>query len=203
MSIKKGTSLSIPSNRKDANKNTHLVLLAAYKVFAKKGYEATIEEIAAEAGVGVGTVHRRFSNKTILAVAVVSDVFSKMKEDQLEILKTNMPVDHKIRRLFDIFAAAHLQHGKIYSLGLHLATIAEIEDVMKNSLLSCLEGCLQTVIEEGQKEGIFRAGDPKLLELMIINMINPALIVQLNEHMPADQIAKYISDMILSGLVQR
>ncbi|KRE49747.1 TetR/AcrR family transcriptional regulator [Paenibacillus sp. Soil724D2] len=199
----KGSDLSTPSNRKDANQNTLRVLTAAYKIFAMKGYDATIEEIANEAGVGVGTVHRRFSNKTVLATAVVTDIFQKIKEKQLQVVKMDMPADQKIRLLFDIFSASHLQYGKIHSMGLHLATIGELGDDMRASLLTALEGSVLDIILQGQEEGIFREGDPKLLELLIINMINPHLILKLKEHVSAEKITETVSDMILLGLVKQ
>lgn len=199
----KGSDLSTPSNRKDANQNTHKILTAAYKVFALKGYDATIEEIAKEAGVGVGTVHRRFSNKTVLAAAVVTDIFQKIKEMQLQVVEMDMPADQKIRLLFKIFSASHMQYGKIHSLGLHLATIGELGDEMRASLLTALEGSVLDIILQGQEEGIFREVDPKLLELLIINMINPHLILKLKEHVPVEKIAETVSDMILLGLVKQ
>lgn len=58
MAAIKGSELSMPHNRKDAAPNKLKVLSAAYKVFALKGYDATMEKIAKEAEVGVGTVHR-------------------------------------------------------------------------------------------------------------------------------------------------
>jgi AcrR family transcriptional regulator len=199
----KGSDLSVPSKRKDANKNTEKVLTAAYKVFADKGYDATIEEIAAEAGVGVGTVHRRFSNKTVLALAVITDVFLKIKDEQLELIKTPMPVDQKIRLLFEKFSISHIQNGKIHSLALHLATTGELGDQMRNSFLFGLDGGLKDVIVQRQKEWKYRDGDPKLLETLIINMINPNLIVKLKELLPAEQIAQHVSDMILLGLIKK
>jgi AcrR family transcriptional regulator len=198
-----GSDLSTPSNRKDANQNTLKVLKAAYKAFALKGYEATIEEIASEAGVGVGTVHRRFSNKTVLAVAVVTDIFQEIKEKQMQAVEMILPADQKIRLLFDIFSVSHLQYGKIHSMGLHLATLGELGDEMKTSLLSSLQGCLLEIIIQGQKEGIFRLGDPKLMELLIIHMINPNLIIQLKDYVSLEQITESVADMILLGLQKK
>ena len=49
--------------RRDAVQNYQRVLEAAREVFGASGADASIEEIAARAGVGVGTVYRRFSSK--------------------------------------------------------------------------------------------------------------------------------------------
>jgi AcrR family transcriptional regulator len=52
--------------RRDATQNYHRVLEAAREVFGESGAEASIEDIAARAGVGIGTVYRRFASKEAL-----------------------------------------------------------------------------------------------------------------------------------------
>jgi len=52
--------------RRDAVRNYHRVLDAAREVLGESGADASMEEIAARAGVGVGTVYRRFANKDAL-----------------------------------------------------------------------------------------------------------------------------------------
>ena len=49
--------------RRDAEVNLSRILLAARDVFAEHGYEASMEEIALRADVGVGTLYRRFPTK--------------------------------------------------------------------------------------------------------------------------------------------
>jgi AcrR family transcriptional regulator len=52
--------------RQDAVRNQERILGAARYVFGESGADACMEEIAARAGVGVGTVYRRFASKDAL-----------------------------------------------------------------------------------------------------------------------------------------
>lgn len=59
--------------RKDAARNRALLLEAARDVFAERGLEASLDEVARRAGVGVGTAYRHFANKQELAAALFAD----------------------------------------------------------------------------------------------------------------------------------
>ncbi|MEV2266376.1 TetR/AcrR family transcriptional regulator [Nonomuraea africana] len=61
-----------PQERADAARNREKVLAAAAALFAAKGMEAvSMDAIAAAAGVGKGTLFRRFGDKSGLAVALL------------------------------------------------------------------------------------------------------------------------------------
>ncbi|MGH3212087.1 MAG: TetR/AcrR family transcriptional regulator [Trebonia sp.] len=55
-----------PAGRRDAARNYQRILDAARDVLGESGADASMEEIAARAGVGVGTVYRRFASKDAL-----------------------------------------------------------------------------------------------------------------------------------------
>ncbi|CRZ17894.1 TetR/AcrR family transcriptional regulator [Mycolicibacterium neworleansense] len=59
--------------RKDAERNRQRVLDAARELFAEKGLEATLNDVARYANVGVGTVYRRFATKEELIEAIFVD----------------------------------------------------------------------------------------------------------------------------------
>src|ERR1700755_49398 len=64
--------------RRDAEQNRRRLLDAASEVFAEHGLEASVEEIARTAGVGMGTLYRRFPTKDALIGALVQDVLTTM-----------------------------------------------------------------------------------------------------------------------------
>lgn len=59
--------------RADAERNRRRILEAAGRLFAERGLDVPLDEIAAEAGVGIGTVYRRFGDKERLIDALFAD----------------------------------------------------------------------------------------------------------------------------------
>src|SRR5919199_5197126 len=49
--------------RKDAERNRQRLLAAATELFAQRGLDVTLNDVAHHAGVGVGTAYRRWANK--------------------------------------------------------------------------------------------------------------------------------------------
>ena len=56
--------------RRDAERNRLRILAAAAQVFTERGLDATLDDVARAAGVGVGTVYRRFPDKEALVAAL-------------------------------------------------------------------------------------------------------------------------------------
>jgi AcrR family transcriptional regulator len=56
--------------RRDAERNRQRILKAASEVFTERGLEVSLDEVARHAGVGVGTVYRRFRTKEDLVEAL-------------------------------------------------------------------------------------------------------------------------------------
>jgi AcrR family transcriptional regulator len=52
--------------RRDAERNRQRILAAAAGLFSERGLDATLDDVARAAGVGVGTVYRRFPDKESL-----------------------------------------------------------------------------------------------------------------------------------------
>jgi AcrR family transcriptional regulator len=67
-----------PLMRADARRNRDAVVGAAYELFAEKGIEAQMDDIARRAGVGVGTLYRHFPAKEDLLDAVIARRFERL-----------------------------------------------------------------------------------------------------------------------------
>jgi len=65
--------------RADARRNLERVLDAAAEVFSEEGPDASVDEIARRAGVGHGTVFRRFPTKDDLMFAVIERRVAEMR----------------------------------------------------------------------------------------------------------------------------
>jgi AcrR family transcriptional regulator len=70
------TSTADPAERplrKDAERNRKRILHAAAEVFSERGLDASLDDVARRAGVGVGTVYRRFPDKETLVAELFQD----------------------------------------------------------------------------------------------------------------------------------
>ncbi|WP_208592054.1 TetR/AcrR family transcriptional regulator [Gracilibacillus suaedae] len=188
--------LSVPSARKDANQNVTRIMAAAKSVFKEKGAEAKVEEIAAKAEIGVGTVYRRFINKERLIWAVGMDVIKEIREKQLLDVNLPVPADQKICLILEEFLLLHRKYGKLHEMLLQLSEETEFGEEIKQTLTDVI----QVAIKEGQEQGIFRKQDPVVLEAYILHLVNPKLISTLRYHIPVEEIPKTISKFVLKGL---
>jgi AcrR family transcriptional regulator len=66
--------------RRDAAANRRRILTAAELVFSERGLDAGVDEIARVAGVGMGTLYRRFPTKEALISELVREVFVDLIE---------------------------------------------------------------------------------------------------------------------------
>jgi AcrR family transcriptional regulator len=66
--------------RADARRNRERIISSGQELFARDGPDAQMDEIAARAGVGIGTVYRHFPTKEALLTAMVRDRFQEFGE---------------------------------------------------------------------------------------------------------------------------
>ena len=68
--IDSGSGVPAPRKRADARRNEETLLEAAAEAFVASGVDVPMRDIAAKAGVGVGTIYRHFPTRSDLIVAV-------------------------------------------------------------------------------------------------------------------------------------
>jgi AcrR family transcriptional regulator len=66
--------------RADARRNRERILASGRELFAREGPQAQMDDIAAHAGVGIGTIYRHFPTKEALLTAMVRDRFQEFAE---------------------------------------------------------------------------------------------------------------------------
>jgi AcrR family transcriptional regulator len=71
--------VTAPHLRRDAALNRQRILRAAREVFATRGLDATLDQVAHHAGLGVGTVYRRFPGKRELIDALFEEEMTEIQ----------------------------------------------------------------------------------------------------------------------------
>lgn len=72
--------IAVKPLRRDAEENRDRILRSAQELFARRGLDTTLDDIADHAQVGVGTVYRRFPNKESLVDALFERRIQEMVE---------------------------------------------------------------------------------------------------------------------------
>jgi AcrR family transcriptional regulator len=108
--------------RADAQRNRERILEAAEEVFLEQGANASLEDVAKRAQVGIGTLYRRFPTRESLLGATYSARFlalaeaSRARDDTLE------PADAVRAYLEELVTHTNVYRGLATSLGTVLQT---------------------------------------------------------------------------------
>lgn len=89
--------------RRDAAVHREQILAAAARLFAQRGVNAvTMDEIARAAGVGKGTLYRRYAHKGFLCLAMMEACWRKFQQQTVDELACSADVLSSLERL-DVF----------------------------------------------------------------------------------------------------
>jgi AcrR family transcriptional regulator len=106
--------------RADARRNYERILAVAHTVFAENGAQASLEEIARRADVGIGTLYRHFPSREDLFAAVMRTVFEGQHAEALRQMAHPDPVAG-----FEAYVQYWFQHTAPYKgLAAELMTAA-------------------------------------------------------------------------------
>ena len=88
--------------RADARRNRDLLLDAAVRAFSRDGAAATLDGIAKDAGVGIGTLYRHFPTREALVEAAYRGELARLCDAAGELL-AELPPDRALRAWMDRF----------------------------------------------------------------------------------------------------
>jgi len=187
--------------RKDAQRNLERVLRSAHELFAERGADVTMEEVARRAGVGVGTVYRRFPSKEHLFAAVSHAACADTHHClQVAAQAEGDPIG-KLRAL--VLVQYHRCESQAALLDLRPpAEGANSGTVFDQQLYDTFHAMLQQVIAEGQRQGAIRQGDPAVLAALCLEVLSPRAFNNLARVVGgcAEDIAQYAVRFVLGGL---
>ncbi|MFI9358389.1 TetR/AcrR family transcriptional regulator [Streptomyces lydicus] len=99
----KGAGRAARPKRTDARRNEETLLDAAAAVFVTSGVEAPVRDIAAKAGVGMGTIYRHFPTRADLIIAVYRHQVDACAEAGPTLLATSASPYAALGQWIDLF----------------------------------------------------------------------------------------------------
>jgi AcrR family transcriptional regulator len=137
--------------RADARRNREKVLQAARAVFADRGRDAQMDDVAGAAGVGVGTVYRHFPTKEALLEALIVESFVQITDEAERSLEIEDPWEAFATLMW---RAAEIMAGDRALSEVFAASTGSVEQRMPT--LEELRDAVGRVIERGQVAGVIR-----------------------------------------------
>jgi AcrR family transcriptional regulator len=159
--------------RADAQRNRDQIVAVARVMFAEAGADVPMEEIARRAGVGIGTLYRRFPDRDSLVRAVVEETV------RATIADARAAVD-KHETAWDAFAEI-VQHSLDLRLGTQLALLSDrsrhefavdprVTEV-RDAFLKIVEGLVSRAQAEGSMRADVGAGDVFMLLALLLRQM--------------------------------
>ncbi|MGH3461580.1 MAG: TetR/AcrR family transcriptional regulator [Kribbellaceae bacterium] len=177
--------------RADARRNYELLLTAARQAFLEHGSDASLEEIARRAGVGIGTLYRRFPNRQALLEAVYVEEIQSMCEGA-KVLAELPPWDAVVAWLRDFVDFGLTKSAVASELIQSLGKDSEFFAVCKTTIMDTAT----LIIARGVEAGVVRRDVQPLDVLKLVGGI-----AHTNNDDPAQ--AYRMLDVVLEGLRAR
>jgi len=185
--------------RSDAPANRLQLIEAARRVFAEKGISAEVKDIAAEAGVGIGTFYRNFPRKDDLILALLEEVDEFMEAAFEQAAQGDRKGVERIRFVILRFFETEQRYGwlaeALWSGQLPKEWLVRDRDDQKRELL---EQFLQQGVDEGDLRKDFNAP-------LAIAMMMGAIVFRsrLNLDLGPEETADTVLQLMLQGIGQR
>lgn len=176
--------------RADAVRNTESVLEAAKAAFAEAGVDAPMRDIAARAGVGIGTIYRNYPLRSDLIIAVF-----RREVDATAAEADRLAAEHPPREALRLWAARlarFVATKRGFASALHSGDSAY--QPLPEYFLGALSPRVQSILDAGARDGSIR-GDIRADDLI------HALSRLADSHLgSADRPAARMTDVLLDGL---
>jgi AcrR family transcriptional regulator len=139
--------------RADARRNRQRLLDAARQVFTEQGASASMEAIAKQAGVGVGTLYRHFPNRFDVVEAVYQDDVDELEESARRAVDELEPWPAVVA-FFDAFLNYARRKGAMMS---ELQQAFEKHPEFRSKMRQRIEGAFALVLDRAKAEGQVRS----------------------------------------------
>ncbi len=179
--------------RFDARRNQQTLLDAAAAVFVRAGVDAPVRDIAAEAGVGMGTIYRHFPTRADLVVAVFRHQLDALADATATTPAAGETPYEALRSWVARFADFLVtKHGLAEALHSDQAGFESLHAEFVDRLLPVLDHLLKASAAAGHTRADIRAYD------LMLGIGNLCIGV---ETFP-DYHARRMIDLLLAGLAQ-
>ncbi|MFI0420048.1 TetR/AcrR family transcriptional regulator [Spongiactinospora sp. 9N601] len=182
-----------PRLRADARRNRDLIVTAAQRLFLEQGIDVPLDEVARRAGVGIGTLYRRFPDRDALLRAVAEDTLRRLA-DLVETARREEPdAWHALCRF--LRSCAELRLGELAArldprLQREMRTGQDLDEIRQRVIAAVLE-----LTARAQADGTLRAdaGPLDIAMVMTLHVYAPA-------NVSGDQAVRRMVEIMLDGL---
>jgi AcrR family transcriptional regulator len=185
--------------RADARRNRDQILAAAKTMFVEQGPDVPMEEIARRAGVGVGTLYRRFPDREALIRAVAQDNFALVLAESHAAAAEEPSAWDALVRLLSRSRELRLSMQLALLSPLAWAIIRDDSETQRfrSSILEVLDNIVQAAQEEGTLRKDVGTGDIAVVLTLLLRR-PPAAVDE-----TAEMVAERVRTLLLDGLRAR
>ncbi len=145
--------------RADARRNRERLLATALKLFTSSRDEVTLSAIAAEAGVGIGTLYRHFPTRDALVEAIYRDEVDRLAEAAPALLK-EMPADRALETWLTRYAGLiATKRGLAEAVRSVFELGAEASAYSRQRMQEAVKPLLSAAVRSGKVRGDVKAED--------------------------------------------
>ncbi len=154
--------------------NRETLLATAAGLFASKGYRATtLDDIASELGLKKASLYHYIDSKDELLADIYTDIFDRIEAAVAPLASLPLPVDERLRRM--IHAHLAVVTAELPSLSVVFSEESELPAGLQRGIRRrkrTHDALFENVIAQGQREGVFRPGSPRLKVVALLGMCN-------------------------------